>query len=99
MRYFSYLVLSFVLLSCFIFSLVSTSPAADQTTVTVEGNVVCLLPDYEKGTVNPVIANGPCTNDPPHEHILVSKDNKVYAFIYLTNPRIRESGPERFVFI
>ncbi len=78
MRYFSYLVLSLVLLSCFIFSLVSTSPAADQTTVTVEGNVVCLLPDYEKGTVNPVIANGPCTNDPPHEHILVSKDNKVY---------------------
>ncbi len=78
MRSRTYLVPLFVLFSLFVFSLVNASLAGDKTTVTIEGNVVCLLPDYEKGTVNPVIATGPCTNDPPHEHILVSKDNKVY---------------------
>lgn len=47
--------------------------------VTVEGNVICLIPDYPKGTVNPVIANGPCNNVPAHQHLLVSKDGKVYT--------------------
>ncbi len=78
MRLNNYIVLSFMLVFAFMFSLVSTSLAADQTTVTVEGNVICLIPDYQKGTVNPVIATGPCSNNPPHEHIVVSKDNKVY---------------------
>jgi hypothetical protein len=26
----------------------------------VKGNVICLIPDYEKGSVNPVIATEPC---------------------------------------
>jgi hypothetical protein len=47
--------------------------------VTVEGNVICLIPDYGKGTVNPVIANGPCNNVPAHQHLLVTKDGKVYT--------------------
>jgi hypothetical protein len=47
--------------------------------VTVEGNVICLIPDYTKGTVNPVIADGPCNNVPPHQHLLVSKEGKVYT--------------------
>jgi hypothetical protein len=47
--------------------------------VTVEGNIVCLIPDYQKGTVNPVIATGPCNELPPHHHLLVSKDGKVYT--------------------
>lgn len=46
--------------------------------MTVEGNVVCLIPDYQKGTVNPVIATGPCTGAVPHPHILVGKDGKIY---------------------
>ena len=49
------------------------------TKVTVEGNIVCLIPDYQKGTVNPVIATGPCNNVPPHSHLLVGKDGKVYT--------------------
>lgn len=47
--------------------------------VTVEGNVICLIPDYAKGTVNPVIATGPCTNEPAHPHLLVTKEGKVYT--------------------
>jgi hypothetical protein len=56
---------------------VSSSFAGEK--VTVEGNVICLIPDYAKGTVNPVIANGPCNNNPPHQHLLVTKDGKVYT--------------------
>ena len=61
-------------------SLVGFSFAKEETgtKVTVEGNVICLLPDYQKGTVNPVIATGPCNNNPPHQHLLVSKEGKVY---------------------
>jgi len=47
--------------------------------VTVEGNVICLIPDYDKGTVNPVIATGPCNNEPAHQHLLIGKDGKVYT--------------------
>lgn len=46
--------------------------------VTVEGTVICLIPDYQKGTVNPVIANGPCSRMQEHSHLLVSKEGKVY---------------------
>jgi hypothetical protein len=77
MRFNTYIVLSFVLVVSFMISLVGTSFAADEM-VSVQGNVICLIPDYSKGTVNPVIATGPCSNNPPHEHIIVSKDNKVY---------------------
>jgi hypothetical protein len=46
---------------------------------TVSGTVYCLLPNYENGTVTPVIATGPCVNLPPHAHVMVTKDRKVYA--------------------
>jgi hypothetical protein len=46
---------------------------------TVSGTVFCLLPNYENGTVTPVIATGPCVNLPPHAHVMVTKDRKVYA--------------------
>ena len=45
---------------------------------TINGNVVCLLPDYEKGTVNPVIATKPCDGYPPHHHVVVT-DIAVYS--------------------
>jgi hypothetical protein len=78
MRLNTYIVLSFMLVLSFMFSLASTGSAAEQTAMTVEGNVICLIPDYQKGTVTPVIATGPCANNPPHEHILVGKNNTVY---------------------
>ncbi len=64
----------------FVFALaVSSSFGSEKAQeVTVEGNVICLIPDYEKGTVNPVIANEPCSGEAPHSHILVGKDGKVY---------------------
>ena len=43
----------------------------------VEGTVICLIPDYQKGTVNPVVG-GPCNGMPAHSHLLLGKDNKVY---------------------
>jgi hypothetical protein len=54
---------------------VSVSFAKEET---VEGDVICLIPDYEKGTVNPVIADGPCKGQPPHPHILMTEEGKIY---------------------
>jgi hypothetical protein len=70
--------LSLILGIAFSISLSAFSHSADEGTTTLQGNVVCLLPDYEKGTVKPVIATGPCNGYPPHEHLLVTKD-RVYS--------------------
>lgn len=53
--------------------------AADASTKTITGTVICLIPDYKKGTVTPVIATGPCNSLPPHQHILVTKEGTVYT--------------------
>ena len=45
---------------------------------TINGSVVCLLPDYKAGTVNPVIATAPCDGYPPHHHVVVT-DTAVYS--------------------
>jgi hypothetical protein len=69
-----------VLFFVFAFAVSSSFAGKEEgTKVTVEGNVICLIPDYQKGTVNPVIATGPCNNVPPHSHLLVGKDGKVYT--------------------
>ncbi len=72
-------ILILFLMSAFMSSalIVSSSFAKDET-VTVTGNVICLIPDYQKGTVNPVIATGPCKNQPPHPHMLITKGGEVY---------------------
>lgn len=46
---------------------------------TVSGTVFCLLPNYQNGTVTPVIATQPCINLPPHAHVMATKDGKLYA--------------------
>jgi hypothetical protein len=43
----------------------------------VKGNVICLIPDYEKGSVNPVIATEPCDGLPTHTHVIVEQRGKV----------------------
>lgn len=53
--------------------------AADEGTKTITGTVICLIPDYKKGTVNPVIATGPCNTLPPHQHVLMTKEGTVYS--------------------
>ena len=59
-------------------SLFSVSLSFAGDTKTVQGNVICLIPDYAKGTVNPVIATKPCDGLPPHSHVLVT-ENRIYA--------------------
>lgn len=47
-----------------------------------KGNVICLLPDYEKGTVKPVVTSEPCNGKTPHAHVFLdtrSKEGNVYA--------------------
>ena len=73
----------------------STSQSADDKTVTVEGNIVCLIPDYKTGNVKPVIASGPCDKLPPHEHVLVTK-NRVYLLRGLQDGLMKvEQSPQR----
>ena len=78
MQRIKFVALSLILGMAFSVSLSAFSHSADEGTQTLQGNVVCLIPDYEKGTVKPVIASGPCDGLPPHEHVLVTK-NTVYS--------------------
>jgi hypothetical protein len=77
MRRNTFIILSLMLAILSSASLAGSGFAKDET-VTVEGNVICLIPDYQKGTVNPVIATGPCKNQPPHPHMLITKGGEVY---------------------
>jgi len=70
--------LSLILGIAFSVTLSAFSHSADEDTQTIQGNVVCLIPDYENGNVKPVIATGPCDAYPPHQHVLVTK-SAVYS--------------------
>ena len=59
-------------------SIFATTLSYADDTKTIQGNVICLIPDYEKGTVNPVIATHPCDGLPPHSHLLVT-ENRIYV--------------------
>lgn len=56
-------------------------PISEKRVETVEGNIVCLLPDYEKGSVKPVIATEPCDKLPPHQHVIVTREGKIYSIV------------------
>jgi len=45
----------------------------------VSGTIVCLLPNYEDGSVDPVVATSPCGEKDPHLHIVVTGGGQVYA--------------------
>lgn len=53
-----------------------TSPGED---VEVTGTVVCLLPNYADGNVQPFVAAGDCSEKEPHSHVVKTKDGQVYA--------------------
>ena len=62
----------------------------------VTGTVICLIPDYKKGTVTPVIATGPCNILPPHQHIVMTKEGTVYTLQGLQDGLMKVSlMPER----
>jgi len=45
----------------------------------VIGTVLCVLPNYEQGNVNPVIADSPCNEYEPHAHFIQTDDGEIYA--------------------
>lgn len=48
----------------------------------ITGNVICLLPNHDKGTVTPVIATEPCVGHGAHAHVILdtrTKEGNVYA--------------------
>jgi len=72
----------------------ATLSYADDTK-TIQGTVVCLIPDYAKGTVKPVVATHPCDGLPPHQHVLVT-DTTVYSLQGLQDGLMKiERNPNR----
>lgn len=60
--------------------LASPSALGDKgATETVSGTLVCLLPNYEDGSVQPVVATSPCGEKDQHLHVVHTKDGQVYA--------------------
>jgi len=61
--------------------ILASSSALDDKTATqsVEGTLVCLLPNYEDGTVQPVVATAPCGEKDQHLHVVHTNDGQVYA--------------------
>lgn len=53
-----------------------TTPGED---VEVTGTVVCLLPNYADGNVQPFVAAGDCSEKEPHSHVIKTKGGQVYA--------------------
>ena len=45
----------------------------------VSGTIICLLPNYEEGSVAPVVASGPCGAEDPHLHVVTTGGGQVYA--------------------
>jgi len=53
-----------------------TTPGKD---VEVTGTVVCLLPNYADGNVQPFVAAGDCSEKESHSHVVKTKGGQVYA--------------------
>jgi len=87
--------LSLILGIAFSISLSTFSHSAEEGNETVVGTVICLIPDYESGTVKPVIATSPCHGLPRHQHVLVTKST-VYSLHGLQDGlRKVEESPQR----
>lgn len=46
---------------------------------TITGTIVCLLPDYERGNVKPVVSSGSCNESEPHAHVVYTNEGQIYA--------------------
>ncbi len=56
---------------------------------TVTGTVVCLIPDYYRGNVKPIVSVVPCNEYDPHRHLIYNSAAQIYA-IYGTEDRVAE---------
>ncbi len=79
MKGFRLVVTSLIIAVAFAGLFTVSSHAADEGTKSITGTVICLIPDYQKGTVQPVVATGPCDSLPPHQHVLMTKEGTVYS--------------------
>lgn len=59
--------------------LASASALKEKKEASVTGTIICLLPNYQTGSVEPVVALGPCTELKPHAHVVRTKGGQVYA--------------------
>lgn len=61
--------------------ILASSTALDEegATQSVSGALVCLLPNYEDGTVQPVVGTSPCGEKDQHLHVVHTADGQVYA--------------------
>ena len=62
----------------------------------VTGTIVCLLPNYEDGSVAPVVATADCSEKDQHLHVVTTSGGQVYA-LHGSEEAIRaiESSTER----
>jgi hypothetical protein len=65
--------------SAWIIYAAGAKPSEKPVEKTVKGTILCLLPDYAKGTVKPVVASGPCNEMEPHAHVVYTEDGQIYA--------------------
>ncbi|MGB7292831.1 MAG: hypothetical protein WBD99_11720 [Thermodesulfobacteriota bacterium] len=68
---------------------------------TIEGTIVCVIPDFSKGSARPVVASGSCNELEPHAHVLYSKEGEIYALQGSEEKiiNIEKSAKRRNVFI
>lgn len=51
----------------------------DSIKTSVTGTVLCLLPNFNEGDVQPKVASGPCNEAEPHAHFIQTKEGQIYA--------------------
>lgn len=62
--------------------ILGTQSALDESgakEASVSGAIVCLLPNYEDGSVAPVVATAPCGEKDQHLHVVTTSGGQVYA--------------------
>ncbi len=45
---------------------------------TIEGNILCLVPDPSRVMLEAVVTEEDCSKLPPHHHVLITKEGKSY---------------------
>lgn len=64
-----------------LFSMSSLEPLKPEKTeeVTIEGDMVCLIPAPDRENVLAVISTEPCSEDEPHAHVIKTPEGTIYS--------------------
>jgi hypothetical protein len=64
-----------------LFSITSLEPLKPEKTeeMTIEGDVVCLIPTPDKENVLAVISTEPCSENEPHAHVMKTPEGEIYS--------------------